>query len=67
MCDEVKVAMAQLSLAVGAVQVTVRAQVPAATFCVISDGMPLMVGLMLSLIVIVNDPLAMFPFTSVAV
>lgn len=56
----------QLSLAVGAVQVTVLLQ-PAVTLCVMLEGIPEIVGLILSTIVTVNDPAAVFPEASVAV
>lgn len=61
----VKVAL-QLSLAVGAVQLTVLLQ-PEATLCVMLLGVPEMVGLILSTIVTVNDAVVTLPATSVAV
>lgn len=56
----------QLSLAVGAVQVTVLLQ-PDVTFCVMFEGIPEMVGLMASTMVTVKDAVAVFPDGSVAV
>jgi hypothetical protein len=57
----------QLSPAVGAVQVTTLPQVPAVTFCVMFEGIPLMVGKILSTMVTVNEPVAVLPDGSVAV
>lgn len=56
----------QLSLAVGAVQVTVLLQ-PEVTLCVMLLGIPEIVGLILSVIVTVNDPVAVLPEASVTV
>lgn len=44
----VSVPMAQLSVAVGAVQLTVLEHVPAVTFCVMLEGIPEITGLMAS-------------------
>ena len=56
----------QLSLAVGAVQVTVLLQ-PEVTFWVMFEGIPEMVGLMASTMVTVKDAVAVLPDGSVAV
>lgn len=56
----------QLSLAVGAVQVTVLLQ-PDVTFCVMFEGIPEMVGLILSFTVMVKEAVLIFPEASVAV
>lgn len=66
-CDEVKDARLQLSLAVGAVHVTVLEHEPAAAFCVMLLGIPEMVGLMASTIVMVNELVVTLPEASVAV
>lgn len=57
----------QLSLPVGGVHVTTAPQTPASTFCMISDGTPEIVGSISSTMVTVNELVAIFPFTSVAV
>ena len=44
----VSVPIAQLSVAVGAVQVTTLPQVPAVTFCVMFEGIPAITGSMAS-------------------
>lgn len=64
---EVRDAMPQLSLAVGAVQVATLSQVPIAIFMVMLEGVPVMTGSSLSLTVMVNEPVAMLPAASVAV
>lgn len=57
----------QLSLAVGAVQVTTLPQVPAVTLVVILLGIPEMVGTIPSVMVTVNELVAVLPEGSVAV
>lgn len=57
----------QLSLAVGAVQVTFAPHEPAVTFWVILEGTPDKVGLMLSTIVTVKELVVILPEASVAV
>ena len=65
-CEEVNEERVQLSLAVGAVHVTVLLQ-PDTTLCVMFEGIPLMVGFTLSFTVTVNEPVAVLPEASVAV
>ena len=48
--------MAQLSDAVGAVQVTAVVQAPLSAACVMFAGIPLMVGTSLSVTVTLKDP-----------
>ena len=57
----------QLSLAVGAVQVTTPSQLEASVFCVILAGVLVITGFSLSLIVTVNELVAVLPTPSVAV
>ena len=57
----------QLSLAVGAVQVTTALQLAAPVLVVMLVGMPLKVGLILSLMVMVNELVVTLPEASVAV
>ena len=54
--------IAQLSAAVGAVQVTTASQTPASLLCVMSLGQPLMTGFSVSLTVTVNEQGVAFVF-----
>lgn len=64
--EGVKLAIAQLSEAVGAVQLTAAAQKPASLLVVMFDGMPEITGNSVSLTVMVKFDVVTFPFTSVA-
>ncbi len=57
----------QLSVAVGGVQVAVAEQVPVVADKVILDGVPVMVGPCVSLMVTVNEQVETLPAASVAV
>ena len=63
----VNVSMAQLSDAVGSVQVTAVVQSPASVVTVMSAGIPLMVGTSLSVTVMLKLSVVAFPAASVAV
>lgn len=65
--EAVKEASVQLSLAVGAVQVTTFPQVPAVTLVTILLGIPEMVGRIPSVMVTVKELVAVLPEGSVAV
>ena len=64
---EVKLATLQLSLAVGAVQVTTALHSPASAVWVMSAGMPEICGASTSLMVTVKLDVLMLPWMSVAV
>ena len=64
---EVKVETAQLSAAVGSVQLTAAEQLPASLVCVMSAGMPLMVGSSSSVTVTLKVDEVVLPWMSVAV
>ena len=64
---EVKVDVAQLSEVVGSVQLTAAAQRPASLVCMMSAGVPLMVGASPSVTVTVKLAVAVLPWISVAV
>ena len=66
LCEEVNVAMSQLSAAVGAVQVTMAEQLPASLVWVMSVGMPLMAGSSSSVTVTVKVLVVVLPWMSVA-
>lgn len=57
----------QLSLAVGGVHVTAAPHKPAVVFCVMFDGIPVKVGLILSTMVTVKEAVVVLPDGSVAV
>ncbi len=65
--EAVKEESVQLSLAVGAVQVTTFPQVPAETVVTILLGIPEMVGRIPSVMVTVNELVVVLPDGSVAV
>ena len=65
--SEVKVDTAQLSEAVGSVQLTAAEQLPASLVCVMSAGMPLMLGASSSVTVTLKVDEVVFPWMSVAV
>lgn len=65
--EAVKEESVQLSLAVGAVQVTTLPQVPAETVVTILLGIPEMVGRIPSVMVTVKEAVVTFPEASVAV
>ena len=67
LCVEVKVSTAQLSVVVGAVQVTMAAQLPASADCVMSAGVPLMAGSSSSVTVTSKELVVVLPWMSVAV
>ena len=67
LCEEVNVAMAQLSAAVGSVQATSAEQLPASLVWVMSAGMPLMAGSSSSVTVTVKVLVVVLPWMSVAV
>ena len=64
---EVNVDTAQLSDAVGSVQLTAAEQLPASLVCVMSAGMPLMVGSSSSVTVTLKVDEVVLPWMSVAV
>ena len=64
---EVNVAMAQLSAAVGSVQVTAAMHSPASLVWLMSAGMPLMTGSSSSVTVTSNVLVVVLPWMSVAV
>ena len=64
---EVRVDTAQLSEAVGSVQLTAAEQLPASLLCVISAGMPLMLGASSSVTVTLKLDVLLLPWMSVAV
>ena len=67
LCDEINETPAQLSDAVGAIQVATAAHVPAAAVSVMFAGTPAMVGFSASVTVTVNDAMAVLLEASVAV
>ena len=60
-------AVPQLSVAVGAVQFTAALQEPELTGTDMFEGHPEKTGLMLSVTLIVNEQVSVFPFPSLAV
>ena len=62
-----KLAIVQLSIAVGAVQVTTAEHAEAFVLVVISEGHPLITGAVLSLTITFNEQVDVFPLVSVAV
>jgi len=67
LCEDVRLATAQLSVAVGSVHVTTALQLPASLVCVMSAGVPLMLGASSSVTVTVKLDVAVLPWMSVAV
>ena len=65
--SEVRLAMPQLSSAVGAVQVTSARQTSGSVFCAMSAGIPLMVGSSSSVTVISKVLEVVLPWISVEV
>ena len=64
---DVNVAMAQLSAAVGSVQVTAALQLPRSLACVMSAGVPEMAGFSSSVTVMSKDAVLTLPWMSVDV
>ena len=64
---DVNVAMAQLSAAVGSVQVTAALQLPRSLACVMSAGVPEMAGFSSSVTVTVKLLVVVLPAASMAV
>ena len=67
LCEEVNVAMAQLSAPVGSVQLTTAEQLPASLVCVMLAGVPLRDGASSSVTVTVKLAVVVLPAPSVAV